>query len=146
MGFNSAFKGLNTELNPICHFLALLGAHPILHISRIRVKLCRHRDLILEPGKLTDRGGPNLRPPSHPRTAGGCECWNDKHSDCTRSNAGFRHHLTAVGTSFSFQGHSSVFLQLAHVAHSCLQKKKKKFWERRLISMYFLDTVYFIIS
>ena len=28
----------NSELNPICHLLALLGAHPILHISRIRVK------------------------------------------------------------------------------------------------------------
>jgi hypothetical protein len=27
------------ELNPVCHFLALLGAHPILHISRIRVKI-----------------------------------------------------------------------------------------------------------
>jgi len=38
MGFNSAFKGLNAELNPICHLLALLGAHHILHISRIRVK------------------------------------------------------------------------------------------------------------
>jgi len=30
---------LNTELNPICHLLALLGAHHILHISRIRVKV-----------------------------------------------------------------------------------------------------------
>jgi hypothetical protein len=30
---------LNTELNPICHLLALLGAHHILHISRIRVKI-----------------------------------------------------------------------------------------------------------
>jgi hypothetical protein len=29
---------LNTELNPVCHFLALLGAHHILHVSRIRVK------------------------------------------------------------------------------------------------------------
>jgi hypothetical protein len=29
---------LNAELNPICQLLALLGAHPILHISRIRVK------------------------------------------------------------------------------------------------------------
>jgi hypothetical protein len=29
---------LNAELNPICHMLALLGAHPILHVSRIRVK------------------------------------------------------------------------------------------------------------
>ena len=27
----------NAELNPICHLLALLGAHRILHISRIRV-------------------------------------------------------------------------------------------------------------
>ena len=30
---------LNSELNPICHLLALLGAHPILHISRIRVNI-----------------------------------------------------------------------------------------------------------
>jgi len=29
---------LNAELNPICHLLALLGSHLILHISRIRVK------------------------------------------------------------------------------------------------------------
>ena len=28
---------LNAELNPTCHLLALLGAHHILHISRIRV-------------------------------------------------------------------------------------------------------------
>jgi hypothetical protein len=29
---------LNAELNPICHLLALLGAHHILYVSRIRVK------------------------------------------------------------------------------------------------------------
>jgi len=29
---------LNAELNPICYLLALLGAHPILHVIRIRVK------------------------------------------------------------------------------------------------------------
>jgi hypothetical protein len=29
---------LNTELNPICHLLALLGALPIFHVTRIRVK------------------------------------------------------------------------------------------------------------
>ena len=29
------------ELNPICHLLALLGAHPILHVSRIRVNFNR---------------------------------------------------------------------------------------------------------
>ena len=32
------FNPLNAKLNPICHLLALLGAHHILHISRIRVK------------------------------------------------------------------------------------------------------------
>ena len=28
---------LNAELNPICHLLVLLGAHYILHVSRVRV-------------------------------------------------------------------------------------------------------------
>jgi len=28
---------LNAELNPICHLLALLGTHHILHVSRITV-------------------------------------------------------------------------------------------------------------
>jgi len=28
---------LNAELNPVCHLLALLGAHHILHVSRVRV-------------------------------------------------------------------------------------------------------------
>ena len=28
-------------LNPICHMLALLGAHHILHVSRIEVTDCR---------------------------------------------------------------------------------------------------------
>jgi len=32
------FSPLNAELNPICHLLALLGAHRILHLSGIRVK------------------------------------------------------------------------------------------------------------
>ena len=31
------FNPLNAELNPICHLLALLGAHNIFHVSRIRV-------------------------------------------------------------------------------------------------------------
>jgi hypothetical protein len=34
----ASFNSLNAELNPICHLLALLGAHHILHVSRIRVK------------------------------------------------------------------------------------------------------------
>ena len=31
------FNPLNADLNPICHLLVLLGAHHILHISRISV-------------------------------------------------------------------------------------------------------------
>ena len=34
----SGINPLNAELNPICHLLALLGAHHILHVSWIRVK------------------------------------------------------------------------------------------------------------
>jgi hypothetical protein len=30
---------LNAELNPICHLLALLEAHHILYVSRIRVNM-----------------------------------------------------------------------------------------------------------
>jgi len=32
------FNPLNAELSHICHLLALLGAHRILHVSKIRVK------------------------------------------------------------------------------------------------------------
>jgi hypothetical protein len=35
----SLINPLNAELNPICHFLALLEAHHILHVSRIRVNI-----------------------------------------------------------------------------------------------------------
>jgi len=40
---NRALNPSNAELNPICHLLALLGAHRILHVSRIRVNFlfCR---------------------------------------------------------------------------------------------------------
>ena len=32
------FNPLNAELSPFCHLLALLGAHHILHVSRMRVE------------------------------------------------------------------------------------------------------------
>jgi hypothetical protein len=32
-------NSLNAEFKPICHLLALLGDHHILHVSRVRVKL-----------------------------------------------------------------------------------------------------------
>ena len=37
--FLTCFNPINAELNPICHLLALLGAHHILHLSRIRVNV-----------------------------------------------------------------------------------------------------------
>ena len=37
------FNPLNAELNPLCHLLALLGTHHILHVSRIRVNtMCEY--------------------------------------------------------------------------------------------------------
>ena len=42
MRFNSVFKGLN----PICHLLALLGAHHIFHISGLRVNSCYSRSCV----------------------------------------------------------------------------------------------------
>jgi len=36
------FNPLNPELNPTCHLLALLGAHHILHGSRIRVNVLNY--------------------------------------------------------------------------------------------------------
>jgi hypothetical protein len=34
---HASLNPLNTKLNPICHLLQLLGAHHILHVTRIRV-------------------------------------------------------------------------------------------------------------
>ena len=31
------FNPLNAKFNPICHLLALVGTHPISHVSRISV-------------------------------------------------------------------------------------------------------------
>ena len=35
----ATFNTLNDQLNPICHLLALLGAHHILHVSGLRVNV-----------------------------------------------------------------------------------------------------------
>jgi hypothetical protein len=47
------FNPLNAELNPICHLLALLRAHRILHVGRIRVKAVNMRIIFL-PLKSTN--------------------------------------------------------------------------------------------
>ena len=38
-GWEENINPLNAELNRFCYLLVLLGAHHILHISRIRVKI-----------------------------------------------------------------------------------------------------------
>jgi transposase len=40
------FNPLKAELNPICHLLALLLAHSIFHVSRIRVKIICEKEPI----------------------------------------------------------------------------------------------------
>jgi len=45
ISYKISINPLNAELNPICHLLALLGAHHIFHISRIRVNsLCTNKN------------------------------------------------------------------------------------------------------
>ena len=39
MGNEATVNPLNAELNPICHLLALLGAHHIFHVSGLRVNV-----------------------------------------------------------------------------------------------------------
>ena len=59
--YQQFIKPLNTELNPICHLLALLGSDHILHISRKRFKsplagLClTQRNFTLYSGYTSDR-------------------------------------------------------------------------------------------
>jgi len=43
-------NGLNAELSPIFHLLALLEAHPIHHVSRIRVNVLAFADYIRSAG------------------------------------------------------------------------------------------------
>jgi len=45
-------KALNAKLNPVCHLLALLGAHHIPHVGRIRVKRVIRNDYTQKQHKL----------------------------------------------------------------------------------------------
>ena len=47
------FRHLNAKLNPICDLLALLGAHHILHVSRVRVKSTQCTAVYLQLGILS---------------------------------------------------------------------------------------------
>ena len=37
--WKKSINHLNAKLNPVCHLLALLGSHHILHVSGVRVKI-----------------------------------------------------------------------------------------------------------
>jgi hypothetical protein len=60
--FVLTFNSLNAKLNPVCHLLALLGAHLILHVGKIRVNLDKSHYLkLLQPEEVkSERTG--LRP------------------------------------------------------------------------------------
>ena len=49
------FNPLNAELNPICLLLTLLGIHPILHVSRIRVNFIILAFFFLQSVRLSVR-------------------------------------------------------------------------------------------
>ena len=57
---------LNAELNSICHLLTLLGAHSILHVSRIRVKdrrgYCKLKEEALDCIRWRNRFGRGFGP------------------------------------------------------------------------------------
>jgi len=50
-----AFNPLNTELNPICHLLALLGGHHILHVGRIRVNVIAFLPSFMKLGQMVQK-------------------------------------------------------------------------------------------
>ena len=76
MGFNA----LIAELNPVCHLLALLGAHHILHVSRIRVNLNNKRHAL--------KSNIGMETPydvfSHPRQETEMSCHIDTATACAR--------------------------------------------------------------
>jgi len=72
---------LHYKLNPICHLLVLLGAHHILHVSRVRVdRLCAHNTRFLQ-ATLTlpflTRVTPKYRRLSH--SVPSTEMWKNHH-------------------------------------------------------------------
>jgi hypothetical protein len=52
------FNALNTEVNPTCHLLAILGAHHILHVSGVRVNMLMSYGVVLFAICPTPAAGP----------------------------------------------------------------------------------------
>ena len=58
---SAVLNPLKAQLNPICHQLTLLGAHRILHVSRMRVNLRKFRHCFSLQPHLLRRRGKDLR-------------------------------------------------------------------------------------
>ena len=70
------FNPLNTQLNHTCHLLVLLGAHHILHVSRVRVNLalaCGESLVLIRFQQIQPRGrAPIFTKYQLPDFPGGC--------------------------------------------------------------------------
>ena len=82
---------LNADLNPIRHLLALLGAHHILHVSRIRVNKLLSK-------YLHSNGACYKRPSSHPPST-------DRNSNTLDSSV-------FVAIKINFQGFCTLMISL----------------------------------
>jgi hypothetical protein len=77
--FHAAPLPVKLSMNSEFHAAPLpvkLSRNSEFHAVPLPVKLSRNSEFDTEARQIdwTGRGGPNLRQPSHPRTAGGCEC------------------------------------------------------------------------
>jgi len=91
---------LDAELNPICHLLALLGAHHIFHVSGLRVKFLpypthscsAHSDTavhLCDTGRLSSLNAPRRTPKRIGRNftnAGATLMWLNGHTVCYAAN------------------------------------------------------------
>ena len=73
---NDCINPLNAELNPVRHLLAVVGAHHIVHVSRLRVKLDRYCGILVSDALIQVHGYCNIRWIVCPTS----ECWNSEYT------------------------------------------------------------------
>jgi hypothetical protein len=96
----------NAELTPICHMLALVGAHHIFHVSSIRVNLRKFwRCFSLQPNVLRRRGQ-DVRAGTAPAEGGQNAFYMPSHVPGRRRWPGG----SCPGTGYVYLGHNCVYL------------------------------------
>jgi len=104
--FRKEINPLNAELNPICHLLALLGAHNVLHVSRIWVNI----SYLIFPSTVTGWwcrcGGHSCRQITH------------EPSSLTEIRGSECHHQTIVGRLHTKGPGSAVDMCVGHAGIS----------------------------